>query len=103
MRQHTFNGPPEVAMSLVIRMNGREAMAVRALPWVSGRDGTRWHFDAVDVAQALACSAMEWVDFARLTALRADGTTVDRNFWMDVLQELQSLRAVCVGDHEWRL
>lgn len=90
-------------MSLLIEVGDRGAWPVRALPWISGHDGPRWHLDAVDVASALGAATVEWVRFAAVRAWRADGSVIEPNDWLATAERLRRLRPDFPDYDEWRL
>ena len=90
-------------MGLLIEVGGRAACPVRALPWISGHDGPRWHLDAADVASALAVATVEWVRFAGVRAWRADGSVIEPSDWLAAADRLQRLRPDFSDYDEWRL
>jgi len=90
-------------MGLLIEVGGRGACPVRALPWISGHDGPRWHLDAADVASALAVATVEWVRFAGVRAWRADGSVIEPSDWVAAADRLQRLRPDFSDYDEWRL
>jgi len=90
-------------MSFLVDVGGRKAWPVRALPWVCGHDGPRWHLDAAEVARALAVDGVEWEDFSSVGAWRADGSPVEPACWASVADELDRLRESCNPYGEWQL
>ena len=90
-------------MGLLIEVGGRGACPVRALAWISGHDGPRWHLDAADVASALAVATVEWVRFAGVRAWRADGSVIEPSDWLAAADRLQRLRPDFSDYDEWRL
>jgi hypothetical protein len=79
-------------MSFVRSVNGRSVIPVRALPWVTGRDGERWHLDAVEIARALACDK-GFTDFAAVRAWGSDGVLIDLDEWRRLVEKLKARRA----------
>ncbi len=90
-------------MNFSVDIGGRKAWPVRALPWVSGRDGPRWHLDAIEVARALSVAGIEWFKFAGVRAWRADQSVIEPIVWEDLIGRLQRLRPDLSDHEEWQL
>lgn len=90
-------------MGFLFDVDGRSVVPVRALPWVTGRDGDRWHFGAVEVARALACDAM-FSSFAGVRARRADRSVFLASDWLELVSTLEARRAARDWDSdEWQV
>lgn len=84
-------------MNVIIKINGRDAIPVRALPWLThGR-----LFSAQDVADALSVSA-KFSDFSSLHPFLIDGGIVNVDFWRNVVQgKLKCLEAQGIEPEQW--
>ena len=104
VRWGSFHRGSGVRMNFVVSVDGRDAWPVRALPWVSGHNGPRWHLDAVDVAHALAWDGAEYEEFfdKGVRARRADGSAVEQSEWERLAVELEALRAKCDAYDVWQ-
>lgn len=92
-------------MSIIVSINGREAIPVRALAWM-----TDWSFGALQVAEALTGGVglprnrREFETFQRLQAHHADSEykAVRRRKWVDVVAALEELEDQHYPQEQWR-
>lgn len=87
------------AVNVIIQINGREAIPVRALPWLTHNR----LFSAQDVADALSLSA-EFPEFSSVHPFRIDDGIVGTDFWRNEVQgKFKRLEAQGLDSEQWRL
>lgn len=86
-------------VNLVVQIDGRKAIPVRALPWMTG-----WHFGAHEVAEALSGDGCESGEpFTTAYWLEADGSkhVTPKHFWVGVTQRLEQAEDAEPPDLDW--
>lgn len=85
-------------MNVIVSIEGREAIPVRALAWLTG-----WHFSAAEVAEALA-GDLDWPQV--VATYRLEGAAVglyERRLWTNThLVDLEHLAAKELDADQWR-
>jgi hypothetical protein len=86
-------------VDVIIQINGREAIPVRALPWMTHD----FHFSAQDVADALSLSA-KFPDFSGIHPFLIDGGIVSVDFWRNEIKgKIKRLEAQRLEPEQWQL
>ena len=85
-------------MDVIIKIKGRQAIPVRALPWMTHDR----HLSAQDVADALSLSS-NFPDFAGVHPFRLDGGIVDVDYWRDKVQgKIKQMEKTMLEPEQWR-